>query len=75
MGARSRQGEPDLFLSWRRGGHGRKPRPLSFTPTPRPAFLFQIQSGLEGLPNQRDKKRFLLPTRGRGGESRPVLSV
>lgn len=36
MGDRSRQGEPDLFLSWRRGGHGLKPRPLSFTPTSTP---------------------------------------
>lgn len=64
MGTRSRQGEPDLFLSRRGGGHALKPRPSPFTPAPRPAFLFQIQSGLGGLPNRMDQKRFLLPTRG-----------
>ena len=31
MGAGGRQGEPDLFLGWRAGGHKCKPRPSPFT--------------------------------------------
>lgn len=53
-GGRGRQGEPDLSLSPDSSPASRRPPP--------PACFLQTQTGLEGLPNQVDQKRSLLPT-------------